>query len=82
MNVQEAKYLLNSFSWEELTSVDMFGLDWLTQCVYQDNFPVAKLLLENGFDKARAYSFANSRGKTSWVLFFQGHVSKRRRPDG
>ena len=54
MNVQEANYLLKHFSREELTSVDMFGLDWLTQCVYQDNFPVAKLLVENGFDKARA----------------------------
>ena len=27
MNVQEAEYLLNHFSREEMTSVDMFGLD-------------------------------------------------------
>jgi hypothetical protein len=78
MKVQEANYLLKHFSREELTSVDMFGLDWLTQCVYQDNFPVAKLLVENGFDKARACSFAHSTGRISWFIFFQ----QRRRPDG
>ena len=60
MEVEYAEYLLNTFPRSELESLDEFGYGWLHSTVFNNDLPIARILLANDFDK----NIKSGRGET------------------